>query len=413
MDGRPAWEQAALGRPATTPAADPQSLRKPVPRGGAFLPPPARPSMAAPAKPGAPGAEFGALVTTRVVSTGGERKPVMRTHAPEALDASVAGPQPDLPRLAMEQTWLGVDTITARHEDTMVDLAVQHDMGFTEIAMANPGVDPWLPGDGTTIVLPSRHLLPDAPHKGIVINLPEQRLYLFERDQFVVSFPIGIGRDGFATPIGRTRIVRKQAAPVWYPTPSARRDDPTLPAAVAPGPDNPLGTHALYLGWPSYLIHGTNKEYGIGRRASRGCIRMYANDIVFIFNRVPVGTSVTVVDQPIKIQRLADGIYLEADPSLAQVQQWEKAGRFKPQPAAGIAEALRRSAAPGGEDVDWTVVDRVIAERRGIPTRVTRIVGATTVVAVQPAEQRHTTDTSNGANDLVRWLRAQLFGQDD
>ncbi len=201
---------------------------------------------------------------------------------------------------AVDARWIGVDTYSARHEDTLLDLAVNNNLGFIELVMANPSVDPWLPGEGTEVVLPKLHLPPDGPSRGIVLNLPEQRLYFYKDDKLLRSFPVGIGRDGHATPTGSTRIVRKQADPTWYPTALARQDDPTLPAAVPPGPDNPLGNRAMYLGWSNYLIHGTNKEYGIGRRASRGCIRMYSDDAIELYDRTPIGTPVTVVNQPIK-----------------------------------------------------------------------------------------------------------------
>ena len=199
---------------------------------------------------------------------------------------------------------MGRSRNSCRHEDTLLDFAVGHNLGFIEVAMANPGVDPWLPGEGTPIVLPTL-LPPDAPPRGIVLNLPEQRLYHYEGGRLLRSYPIGIGRDGHATPIGATTIVRKQENPTWYPTASARNDDPTLPAAVPPGPDNPLGARAMYLGWRNYLIHGTNKEYGIGRRASRGCIRMYPEDIEWLFPRVAIGTQVTVVNQPVTVSLVA------------------------------------------------------------------------------------------------------------
>lgn len=168
---------------------------------------------------------------------------------------------------------------TAKHEDTLLDIARDHQLGLIELMAANPGVDPWLPGEGTRIILPTAHVLPDVPRKGIVINLAELRLYYFGKgNEPVVTLPIGVGREGFTTPVGTTSVIKKVKGPTWYPTASTRADDPQLPSAVPAGPDNPLGAYALYLGWPAYLIHGTAegaKEWGIGRRVSRGCIRMY------------------------------------------------------------------------------------------------------------------------------------------
>lgn len=166
-------------------------------------------------------------------------------------------------------------THKATAEDTFIELARANNLGYVEMRAANPGIDPWLPGKGVNIVVPSRHLLPDAPRKGIVINLPEMRLYFYPEDGGVPeAFSIGIGREGFDTPQGGTHITDKKEGPEWRPTRRMREEDPDLPEVVPPGTENPLGTHALYLGWPQYRIHGTNKPYGIGRRVSSGCIRL-------------------------------------------------------------------------------------------------------------------------------------------
>jgi L,D-transpeptidase ErfK/SrfK len=305
-------------------------------------------------------------------------------------------------RKAVDPAWAGVETQVARHEDTLLDLAVGHHLGFIEVAMANPGVDPWLPGEGTPILLPKLHLPPDAPPRGIVLNLPEQRLYYYESGRLLRSYPIGIGRDGHATPIGSTTIVRKQENPIWYPTASARNDDPTLPAVVPPGPDNPLGNRAMYLGWKSYLIHGTNKEYGIGRRASRGCIRMYSDDAVALYDRVAVGTPVTVVDQPIKVGWLENELYIEASPTIAQVRQWEGKGKFAPAKAGDVRRSVLKKAGAAADYVDWGTVDRTVRERRGIPTRITRPLAPPMMASAAKAANE---DASFG---LVKWLRRQL-----
>lgn len=305
-------------------------------------------------------------------------------------------------RKAVDLAWGGVETHVARHEDTLLDLAVRHKLGFIEVAMANPGVDPWLPGEGTPILLPKLHLPPDAPPRGIVLNLPEQRLYYYESGRLLRSYPIGIGRDGHATPIGSTTIVRKQENPTWYPTASARNDDPTLPAVVPPGPDNPLGNRAMYLGWTSYLIHGTNKEYGIGRRASRGCIRMYSDDAVALYHSVAVGTPVTAVNQPIKVGWLENELYIEVSPTIAQVQQWEGKGKFAPAKAGDVRRLVLKKAGTAADYVDWGTVDRTVRERRGIPTRITRPL---TTPMMASAAKAANEDASFG---LVKWLRRQL-----
>ena len=184
----------------------------------------------------------------------------------------------------------------ARHEDTLLDVARRFRMGIAELRLANPGVDVWLPGDGTPIRIPSQFILPSGPRTGVVINLPEMRIYYYPTDASVVhTWPISIGRVGWETPLGETTIVRKKVRPTWYPPESVREDyarrGESLPRAVGPGPDNPLGSHALYLGLPAYLIHGTNKPYSIGMRVSYGCVRLYPEHIVELFEMVEPGTA--------------------------------------------------------------------------------------------------------------------------
>ena len=263
-------------------------------------------------------------------------------------------------------------TYRTSYEDTLADLALRFDLGYVELVAANPNVDPWVPGDGTEIVLPTAHILPDAPREGIVINLPEMRLYFFDGDGGVRSYPIGIGRDGLGTPMGETEVKRKAENPTWYPTAATRADNPELPAAVPPGPDNPLGTRALYLGWPAYLIHGTNRPYGIGRRASRGCIRMYVEDVEELYPQVPIGTKVTVIDQPIKLAWSRGDLYLEAHPTQAQADQIEINGSFDYELPDGLVERISAAAGPAANRVDWAAVRQAALERRGYPVRVTR-----------------------------------------
>ena len=174
-----------------------------------------------------------------------------------------------------------------RGDETLLDIAMERNLGVPEISAVNPGVDPWVPGAETLITLPTQFLLPDAPHKGIVVNYGDLRLYHFRKDGSVETYAIGVGRDGFELKMGQTKIVRKKEQPTWYPTESTRRDKPEVGTVVPPGPDNPLGEYALYLGWPTYLIHGTNKPYGVGRRVSRGCIRMYPQGVEQLFGRDP------------------------------------------------------------------------------------------------------------------------------
>src|SRR5688500_15844839 len=184
-------------------------------------------------------------------------------------------------------------------EDTLSDIARRFNLGYEELVRANPGVDPWLPGEGREVVLPTQFVLPSAPREGLVINLAQLRVFYFPKRQegelqTVVTHPIGIGKVGRSTPEGTTKVTGKAKNPTWYPPASIRKEhreagDP-LPPKVPPGPDDPLGVHMMTLGWPSYLIHGTNKPYGIGMRSSHGCMRFYPEDIAELFDRIAVGT---------------------------------------------------------------------------------------------------------------------------
>jgi len=218
-----------------------------------------------------------------------------------------------------------MQVITAEYEDTLSDIARRFNLGYEEIVSANPGVDPWLPGEGTRIIIPTQFILPDAPREGIIINLAAMRLFYFPSTkdgnlQTVITHPVGIGRLNWKTPEGATRITVKDENPVWIPTPSIRKEyarngDP-LPQTVPPGPDNPMGSHVLRLGWPAYAIHGTNKPPSIGMRGSFGCIRMYPEDIVGIFDAVSVGTPVRVVNQPHLFGWRGDELYFQTYPVL-------------------------------------------------------------------------------------------------
>lgn len=256
--------------------------------------------------------------------------------------------------------------------DTLLDIARGEDLGLINLMSANPGVDPWLPGRGTRIVLPTAHILPDAPRRGVVINIAELRLYLYAENGSVWSFSIGVGRDGFSTPLGQTKVVRKKENPTWYPTAAKRAEDPEVPAVVPPGPDNPMGEHALYLGWPTYAVHGTNQPWAVGRRVTRGCIRLYPEDIAWVFRQAPVGTPVTVVDQPVKLGRRNGEIFIEVHPSLKQVDQIEEKGRADPDPLTDQTDTILAFAGDAIPRLDWEVINQALAERRGYPIQITK-----------------------------------------
>ncbi|NIV75626.1 MAG: L,D-transpeptidase family protein [Gammaproteobacteria bacterium] len=266
----------------------------------------------------------------------------------------------------------GLQWVSASYEDTLLDIARRFNVGYREIRQANPRVDVWLPGEGTEVLIPSRYILPDAPREGIVINLSEMRLYYFPdpapgHTKRVITHPISIGRVDWSTPIADTRVAKKVLDPTWYPPASIRaeyaeRGEP-LPAKVPPGPDNPLGRFALRLALPGYLIHGTNKPYGIGMRVTHGCVRMYPEDIETLFERVPVGTPVHIVNQPFKAGWRQGLLFLEAHPP---------EGNPTPDMLRDLTPAIRRvvAATPerGRDDhVDWSRVKTVAEGMDGIP----------------------------------------------
>jgi L,D-transpeptidase ErfK/SrfK len=266
----------------------------------------------------------------------------------------------------------------AKYEDTLVHLARKHGLGFVEMRAANPTLDPWIPGEGARVILPKQSLLPDAPRSGIVLNLAEMKLYLFEKPgQAPRVYSISPGREGLNTPVGTTTIEGKKVNPTWTPTERMRKEDPTLKAFYPPGPDNPLGTHALYLGWPQMRIHGTNKPYAIGRRASSGCIRMYPESIRDIFGRVPVGTKVTSVDQPVKVGWIGDKMYVEVSPTQEQSLRVEELGEFKSyEITTDDMKRITRKAGPFADRINWEAVRKAVREHRGYPVPVLSRKGA-------------------------------------
>jgi L,D-transpeptidase ErfK/SrfK len=218
-----------------------------------------------------------------------------------------------------------LQTIGAKSEETLLDIARAHDIGQEEIVQANPGIDRWLPGDGSIVTIPSWHVLPAAPRSDLVLNLPEMRLYAFtDKGKIVHTYPVSVGRMDWKTPLGESRIVRKQKDPAWYPPDSVRQeaaeDGKEMPDMVPPGPDNPLGEYALRLNLPGYLIHGTNKPYGVGMRVTHGCIRLLPEDIEELFGKVKTGTRVRLVNQSVKLGWDHETLYMEVHPPLEEDQ---------------------------------------------------------------------------------------------
>lgn len=266
-------------------------------------------------------------------------------------------------------------TIRTKYEDTLPAIAEREQVGYAELLAANPKVDPLMPGAGTKLVLPTMNILPNASHQGLILNVGELRLYYFPKDgSEPKSFPIGIGREGLNTPMGSTTVTRKMANPPWRPTPRMLLENPELEPQMTGGdPENPLGKYALYMGWPSYLIHGTSKPKAVGRRASSGCIRMYAKDIEWLYNNVPVGTKITSVNQPVKMARIDGEIFIEATPSDIQIDELEYQSRQKTiQVDDGTIGKILNFAGDDASRIDWHKTRQALIDRSGQPLQITK-----------------------------------------
>lgn len=265
-------------------------------------------------------------------------------------------------------------TTAADAQDTLLDLARRHGLGYEEITNANPGIDPWLPGAGTPVVVPKQRLLPRAPRSGIVINLPEHRLYWFPppvrgKPPVVWTFPVSIGKMDWNTPLGRTTIVSKAKDAPWIPPKSVReehekRGEP-LPPVVPGGPDNPMGRYKMALGIPggAYLIHGTNRPAGIGMQVTHGCMRLYPEDIETLYGMVPIGTPVTIVNQPYKWGWHQGELLIEVHPSLQE-------GAVAPSTLTDLTRLIVEATRAEPLAIDWIGAERIWREARGIPTPV-------------------------------------------
>lgn len=299
--------------------------------------------------------------------------------------------------------------IEARHEDTFIGLARTHNVGYEDLRQANPGVDAWLPGEGTKITIPTRYVLPRAPRRGIVVNIAELRLYYFPAEsgvpppgipagaRRVITHPISVGRMDWSTPLGTTTITSKVANPSWYPPQSIRDEHAErgdiLPRVVPPGPDNPLGEHSLRLGLPGYLIHGTNRPSGVGMRVTHGCVRMFPEDIESLYKTVPTGTTVNIVNQPVKIGWMADGtLYLEAHRSVSESDVDGEAAAVVEQvmaqesPLTSLMRAYIAATDERRVELDWDTAERVAQAGNGIPEAISVAGSVVTTVEIVAAE---------------------------
>jgi len=310
--------------------------------------------------------------------------PIKEQAAPEAAPVPVEPPKPVYaPPIGTHRFEIDaahddvvgqVQVTISSKEDTLPDIARRFNLGYEEIVRANPGVDPWLPGAGKEIVLPTQFVLPSANRNGIVINIAAMRLFYFPpakpgEKQVVYTHPIGIGRVGWQTPEGSTKVISKQKDPVWIPPASVRKEHKEngeiLPARVPAGPDNPLGKYKVTLGWPSYLIHGTNKPYGVGLRSSHGCIRLSPEDVEKIFAMVNPGTPVTVVNQPFVFGWHEGELYLQG----YDVLEDDKRDWSKSQPkllSKTLSKRIQAELAARKATVDWQRVAQITKDPRGL-----------------------------------------------
>lgn len=249
--------------------------------------------------------------------------------------------------------------------------AARYGQGLSNMLEANPGVDVYLPARGTTLIIPQQLILPDTPREGIVINVAEMRLYYYPPDSDTVEvLPIGIGQAGRETPRSWvTKVERKQEGPTWVPTANTRREyakeGKTLPAMVPAGPENPMGLYAIYIG-RLYAIHGTNANFGIGLRVSQGCIRLRNDDIKYLFDTVPVGTRVQIIDRPVKYTTEPDGRrWLEVHEPLSRNRTEYESDSKVPLPVTPAMQAFVR-----GEGVDTNRAQSEMQRRSGMPVNI-------------------------------------------
>ncbi len=265
--------------------------------------------------------------------------------------------------------------VLTREEDTFSDLAREYGLGYDELVAANPGVDPWLPGEGVAILLPTQYILPDVPKRGVILNIASKRLFYYppvkegELIQ-VMTYPIGIGRVGWETPLGETRLIAKARDPSWYVPASVRREHAAagnpLPSVVPAGPDNPLGKFVLKLDMPGYLIHGTNQPYGVGMRVSHGCVRLYPENIELLYSMVEIGEPVRIINKPYLAGWRNGELYIESHTPLE-----DDALSAEEQLQSMFAAISSQSAAFGSEEA-MEQAKTIVADARGVPIRVLR-----------------------------------------
>ena len=303
--------------------------------------------------------------------------------APEEVEVGI--PIEERPRLdpisrnyfevaSPDQSVVGEPQIVfATEENTFSDLAREYGLGYDELVAANPDVDPWLPGEGTPVLLPTQFVIPDVPREGIVLNIASKRLFYFparaeDKPQTILTYPIGIGRVGWETPLGSSTVTDKARDPSWYVPASVRRENRELgypdPAVVPPGPDNPLGKFVLKLGIPGYLIHGTNQPYGVGMRVSHGCVRLYPENIELLYELVGRGETVMIINEPYLAGQRDGELFFEGHTPLEDDEV----------SAEDHLQSIFASLQPEGDEsqlvVDQEYVRSIATEAFGVPVRI-------------------------------------------
>ncbi len=286
--------------------------------------------------------------------------------------------------------------VSARADDTLLDIARRHGLGYEDIVRANPDVDTWLPGEGTEVLLPTRFILPPGSRKGVVLNLAEYRMYYFPEPidgepAFVMTYPMSIGRMDWETPLGLARVVSKVRNPTWYPPESVRAehaaDGDPLPRIVPPGPRNPLGGYAMRLSIPGYLIHSTNRPAGVGMRVTHGCIRMFPADIRFLFDQVSVDTPVRIINEPVKVGWHGDELVMEVHRALEETPIESDSGEIISEvlpddgdqgPERDVLTALTEQFVAATNtragELDWERAEELLDRADGIPGPVGRTI---------------------------------------
>jgi L,D-transpeptidase ErfK/SrfK len=293
--------------------------------------------------------------------------------------------------------------IRSTYKDTLLDIARRYSLGYEEIIRANPGVDIWLPGEGTDILLPGRRILPPGPREGLVVNLPEHRLYYYPKPHkhqkaVVITYPVSIGRMDWHSPLGETAIVGKQKHPNWYPPESIRREharngDP-IPRVVPPGPKNPLGDYKMRLavGDGTYEIHGTNNPLAVGMAVTHGCIRMYPEDIERLFPKVPVGTKVWLINDPVKVTYVAGDLLIEVHPPV------DSEGQTVAPDLGVLSRQLDRALGKNTVAIHWDFARQALQAASGMPT----LVGLEADVSPSPAAPTGTPAAASSVATAVR-----------